>query len=164
MFVFFGSILHIVVVQSLTCVWLFVTPWTAACQASLSFTISQSFFKLMSIELVMFYTWLLITDNAHLRGGHKWASFHHSLLWATLLPRLQPQFFLPNATQILFIIIPILPIVTIPPVPRVGPIPPQIITLPLVNGQLWVSPKLISSQGDMMRRPLGGFQKNFSHS
>ena len=29
-------------VQSLSGVWLFVTPWTAACQASLSFTISQS--------------------------------------------------------------------------------------------------------------------------
>ena len=32
---------------------LFATPWTAARQASLSFTISQSSFKLMSIELVM---------------------------------------------------------------------------------------------------------------
>ena len=42
-----------VVVQSLSCVRLFVTPWTAACQASLSFTISQSLLKLMSIELVM---------------------------------------------------------------------------------------------------------------
>ena len=31
----------------------FVTPWTAACQASLSFSISQSWLKLMSIELVM---------------------------------------------------------------------------------------------------------------
>ena len=30
----------------------FVTPWTAACQASLSFTISQNLLKLMSIELV----------------------------------------------------------------------------------------------------------------
>ena len=30
-----------------------VTPWTAACQASLSFTISQSFLKFMSIESVM---------------------------------------------------------------------------------------------------------------
>ena len=30
-----------------------MTPWTAACQASLSFTISQSVLKLMSIELVM---------------------------------------------------------------------------------------------------------------
>ena len=43
----------IVVVQSLSCVRLFVTPWTAACQASLSFTISQSLLKLMSIESVM---------------------------------------------------------------------------------------------------------------
>ena len=34
-------------------VWLFVTLWTAACQASLSFTISQSLLKFMSIELVM---------------------------------------------------------------------------------------------------------------
>ena len=31
-------------------VWLFVTPWTAACQASLSITNSQSLLKLMSIE------------------------------------------------------------------------------------------------------------------
>ena len=42
-----------VVVQSLSCVWLFVIPWTAACQASLSFTIPQSLLKLLSIELVM---------------------------------------------------------------------------------------------------------------
>ena len=42
-----------VVVQSLSQVWLFVTLWTAACQASLSFTISQSSPKLMSIESVM---------------------------------------------------------------------------------------------------------------
>ena len=41
------------VVQSLSCVWLFVTPWTAACQVSLSFTISWSLLKLMSIESVM---------------------------------------------------------------------------------------------------------------
>ena len=34
-------------------VQLFLTPWTAACQASLSFTISRSFLKLMSSELVM---------------------------------------------------------------------------------------------------------------
>ena len=42
-----------IVVQSLNRVWLFATPWTAACQASLSFTISQSLLKLMSIESVM---------------------------------------------------------------------------------------------------------------
>ena len=40
-------------VQSLSHVWLFATPWTAAFQASLSFTNSQSLFKLMSIRLVM---------------------------------------------------------------------------------------------------------------
>ena len=40
-------------VQSLSRVQLFVTPWTAAHQASLSFTISWSLFKLKSIESVM---------------------------------------------------------------------------------------------------------------
>ena len=39
---------------------LFVTPWTAACKASLSFTISQSLFTLMSIELVMPPTYLIL--------------------------------------------------------------------------------------------------------
>ena len=43
----------IVVVQSLSHVWLFVTLWIVACLASLSFTISQSLLKLMSTELVM---------------------------------------------------------------------------------------------------------------
>ena len=43
----------IVVFQSLSLDWLFDTPWTAAHQAFLSFTISQSLFKLMSIESVM---------------------------------------------------------------------------------------------------------------
>ena len=41
------------VVQFPRSVWLFVTPWTAAHQASLSFTISQSLLKLMSIESVI---------------------------------------------------------------------------------------------------------------
>ena len=39
----------VVVVQSLSHVQLFATPWTAARQASLSFTVSQSLLKLMSI-------------------------------------------------------------------------------------------------------------------
>ena len=43
----------VVVVQLLNRVWLFETPWTAAHQASLSFTISWSLFKLMSTESVM---------------------------------------------------------------------------------------------------------------
>ena len=41
------------VIQLLSCVQLFVTSWTVACQASLSFTISWSLLKLMSIESVM---------------------------------------------------------------------------------------------------------------
>ena len=40
-------------VQSLSHVWLFATPWTAAHQSSLSITNSQSLLKFMSIELVM---------------------------------------------------------------------------------------------------------------
>ena len=43
----------VAVVQLLSHVQLFVTPWTTACQASLSFTISWSLLKLMSIESVM---------------------------------------------------------------------------------------------------------------
>ena len=39
--------------QSLSCVWLFVNPWAAARQVSLSITNSWSLLKLMSIELVM---------------------------------------------------------------------------------------------------------------
>ena len=42
-----------IVVQLLGCVWLFVTSWTAAHQTSLSFTMSLSFLKLMSIESMM---------------------------------------------------------------------------------------------------------------
>ena len=42
-----------VVVQSLSCVQLFLTPWAATHQASLSFTISWNLHKLMCIESVM---------------------------------------------------------------------------------------------------------------
>ena len=41
------------VIHLLSCVLLFVTPWTTAHQASMSFTISWSMLKLMSIESVM---------------------------------------------------------------------------------------------------------------
>ena len=40
-------------IQSLSCLWLFVTPWTATRQASLSITNSRSLLKLMSFESVM---------------------------------------------------------------------------------------------------------------
>ena len=48
-----------VVVQSQSCVWLFVTPWTAAFQASLSLTISQRLPRFMSIESVMLSNYLI---------------------------------------------------------------------------------------------------------
>ena len=48
-----GIILYFVVVQSLSRVQLFATPWTAAHQASLSFTISPSLLKLMFLESMM---------------------------------------------------------------------------------------------------------------
>ena len=47
------NFLMVVVVQSFSCVQLFATPWTGALQASLSFTISWSLLKPMSIESVM---------------------------------------------------------------------------------------------------------------
>jgi len=50
----------VVVVESLSCVQLFATPWTAACQASMSFTIYQSLLKIMSIESVMPYNHLVL--------------------------------------------------------------------------------------------------------
>ena len=50
------------VVHSLSCVQFFAAPWTAACQVSLSFTISPSLLKLMSIESEM--------PSNHLILGH----------------------------------------------------------------------------------------------
>ena len=47
-------------IQSLACVWLFVTPWTAACQTSLSTTNSWRLLKLMSIESVMLSNHLIL--------------------------------------------------------------------------------------------------------
>ena len=43
--------MDVAVVQLLGRVWLFAAPWTAAHQASLSFTVSESLLKLVSIEL-----------------------------------------------------------------------------------------------------------------
>ena len=54
---FFDEVLFIVVVLSLSHIWLFVTPWTAARQASLSLTVSRSLLKLMSISLVSLSWW-----------------------------------------------------------------------------------------------------------
>ena len=48
-----STIIQFSSVQSLSYVWLFATPWIAACQASLSITNSRSSPKLMSIESVI---------------------------------------------------------------------------------------------------------------
>ena len=50
----------VVAVQLLRRVQLFATPWTATCQASLSFTISWSVFKLISIRSVMLSNHLIL--------------------------------------------------------------------------------------------------------
>ena len=50
----------VAIVQSLSHVWLFVTSWTAACQASLSFTVSKSLLKFMSTESVMLSKHLIL--------------------------------------------------------------------------------------------------------
>ena len=57
---------YVVVVQPLSCVWFFATPWSSVCQASLSFTISQSLLKLMSIELMMLSIHLILCYSLHL--------------------------------------------------------------------------------------------------
>ena len=58
--------------QSLSHVQLFMTPWTAACQASLSVTSSWSLLKLMSIDLVMPSNHLILR--------------HHLLLLPSIFP------------------------------------------------------------------------------
>ena len=83
---FFPSFIVVVVVQSLSQVWLFVTLWTAARQASLSFTISRSSLKLMSIESVMPSNHLILSSpflptfnlTQH-QGLFKWVSTSHQV-------------------------------------------------------------------------------------
>ena len=76
---------YIFVVQSLSHVWLFVTPWTAAHQASLSFTISWSLLKLMSIESVMpsnhsiLCRSLLFLPSIQHQGLFRWVSSSHQV-------------------------------------------------------------------------------------
>ena len=55
-----GPSMLLVVSQLLSHVWLFVTPWTTAHQASLSFTVSQNLLRFMSIESVMLSKHLIL--------------------------------------------------------------------------------------------------------
>ena len=86
----FSLILHLclVVVQSLNCVWLFATPWTAAHQASLS-TNSQSLLKFMffvffalqkALSLIRYHLFIFIFIYITLEGGSK----KKILLWFML--------------------------------------------------------------------------------
>ena len=63
-----------IVVQSLSHVQLFATPWTAACQASLSFTVSRSLLKLISTESMMPSNHLILC---------------HPLLLSSVFPRIR---------------------------------------------------------------------------
>ena len=61
--VFSGGLMQtqtFVVIQSLSRVWLFATPWTAAPQTPPSFTVSWSLFKLLSIELAVLSNHLIL--------------------------------------------------------------------------------------------------------
>ena len=72
-------------VQSFHCVWLFVTPWIAARQASLSITNSQSLLKLMSIESVMHPTISssVTPFSSHLQSFPASGAFQMSQLFAS---------------------------------------------------------------------------------
>ena len=73
-------------IQSLSCVWLFVTPWTAGRQASLSVTNSWSSLKLMCIRLVMpsshLSLWCPLSPALNLsqhQGLFQWVSYSHQV-------------------------------------------------------------------------------------
>ena len=71
-------------VQSLSCVRLFATPWTVACQTSLSITNSQSLLKLMSIESVMpFISCSVIPFSSHFQSFPASGSFPISRLFTS---------------------------------------------------------------------------------
>ena len=87
-------------IQSLSCVWFFATSWTAASQASLFFTLSQSLLKLMSIEsmipshhLILCHPLLLLPSifpsiRVIRRDGTKsWFSRHQSSFYYPVIVR-----------------------------------------------------------------------------
>ena len=108
----------IIVVQSLDPVRLFVTPWTAAHQASLPLTISRSLPKFMSIEsvyynlhMIAFLLWSLQRTSCVCRSylpDSTWqvpSSFLPVSLWATVqwatgMPEATVVALLPNSTEI----------------------------------------------------------------
>ena len=76
----------VVVIQSFSYVQLLATPWTSACQASLSFTISWSLLKLVSIESVMPSNHLILCHpfSSCLQSFPASGSFQMSQLFASV--------------------------------------------------------------------------------
>ena len=85
-----------VVAQSLSCMWLFATLWTAAHQASLSFTIFQNLLKLMTIDSTMPSSHLILRhppsflalNLSQHHGLFKWVDSSHQV---TKVSELQMQ-------------------------------------------------------------------------
>ena len=77
------------VVQSLSHVWLFATPWTAAHQPSLSFTICWNLLTFMSIESVMPFNHLLFAPFSSLQSFPASGSFPMSWLFTLRWPKYQ---------------------------------------------------------------------------
>ena len=69
LYIFYCHSVQFSSVQLLSRVWLFVIPWTIACQAPLSITNSWSLLRFMSIELVTFQP-LTVIKRAHLVTKH----------------------------------------------------------------------------------------------
>ena len=85
-------IAFVAVIQSLSCVWLLATLWAAACQASLSFAISQSLLKLTSIESMMPSNHLILCRPLLLLGLFRWVGSLRQVAKVLELP-LQHQSF-----------------------------------------------------------------------
>ena len=68
-------------VQLLSRVWLFATPWTAACQASLSITNSQHLLKLMSTKLVMPSNHLILCHHTLAKQCSKFSKPGFNSIW-----------------------------------------------------------------------------------
>ena len=64
-----------------------VTPWTSACQGSLSSTISQSFLKFMSIECIIYCTFIYLFKHCEPSNEHL---FHSICVPGTLIPITTP--------------------------------------------------------------------------
>ena len=87
-------------VQSLSCVRLFATLWTAARQASLSITSSQSLLKLISIKLVMPFNHLILCHTLLLLSSifpsirvfsNEWVRIRWPKYWVSASPSVLPM-------------------------------------------------------------------------